>query len=149
MNTASHTQLKEQHIRTLLERWATTTRRGEVLVNHSPNVLIYDVLPPMKYEGAEAYRKSWGDWQPETQSEGQFELQDLVIHAGSTVAFAHGLIKCGGVLPSGKKFEDLVRVRSASLRTRHSGRCTPAHFQAICASGRSCLIMKSQPAAQR
>jgi len=112
MSAPTDTPSDEQQIRALLERWATTTRRGQlddVLANHSPNVLIYDVLPPLKYEGAEAYRRSWGDWQPETQGEGQFELQDLSVCAGDTVAFAHAFIKCGGVLPDGRKFEDLVR----------------------------------------
>src|ERR1700688_280255 len=102
----------ESQIQALLERWANTTRRGElneVLANHSPTVLIYDVLPPMKYEGADAYRRSWGDWPPDTQGEGQFDLQDLSVHAGTTVAFAHAFIKCGGTLPNGRKFEDLVR----------------------------------------
>lgn len=112
MSASSSTSSDVEQICTLLERWATTTRRGqldEVLANHSLNVLIYDVLPPMKYEGAEAYRRSWGDWQPETQGEGQFELQDLSVCAGTTVAFAHAFIKCGGTLPDGAKFEDLVR----------------------------------------
>jgi ketosteroid isomerase-like protein len=63
----------------------------------------------MKYEGAAAYRASWGDWQPETQGEGQFDLEDLEITAADSVAFAHGFIRCGGALPDGKKFEDLVR----------------------------------------
>jgi ketosteroid isomerase-like protein len=72
-------------------------------------VLIYDVLAPMKYEGAAAYRQSWDEWQPDTQGEGQFDLEDLSVTAGADVAFAHGFIRCGGVLPDGKRFEDLVR----------------------------------------
>lgn len=43
----------EEQIRNLLGRWAYTTRLGlrdEVLSNHAPDVVIYDVLPPMKYE---------------------------------------------------------------------------------------------------
>lgn len=47
-------------IRKLLEQWAYTTKTGrqnEVLNNHAPDVIIYDVLPPLKYESPEAYRK--------------------------------------------------------------------------------------------
>ena len=102
----------ETQIRDLLRQWASATQkaqRDDVLANHLPDVLIYDVLAPMKYEGAAAYRKSWDEWQPDTEGEGQFELQDLSVTSGADVAFAHGFVKCGGVLPGGKSFEDLVR----------------------------------------
>lgn len=102
----------EEQVRTLLEEWAAATRQNrsnDILANHAADVLIYDVLPPMKYEGAEAYRRSWDDWQPDIQGEGQFNLEDLVVTAGADVAFAHGFIRCGGTLPNGRTFEDLVR----------------------------------------
>ena len=106
------TTTDEKEVNRILRQWAKATRTGlqnEVLANHSPDVLIYDVLAPMKYEGAAAYRASWGEWQPDTQGEGQFDLEDLKITAGSDVAFAHCFIQCGGVLSDGKKFEDMVR----------------------------------------
>lgn len=102
-----------------------------MLANHLPDVLIYDVLAPMKYEGAAAYRRSWDDWQPDTQGEGQFELQDLAVTVGGDVAFAHCFIKCGGVLPNGKTFEDLVRVtfclrkQSGSWKVAHQHNSKP------------------------
>ena len=99
-------------VRQLLEQWARATRKGlqaEILANHAPDVLVYDVLPPMKYEGAAAYRRSWDEWQPETQGDGDFALQNLSIVCGNDVAFAHCFIQCGGTLPDGEHFEDLVR----------------------------------------
>lgn len=102
----------EEQIRKLLEQWAYTTRMGlqdEVLANHAPDVVIFDVLPPLKYDGADAYRKSWDEWQPETDGPGQFDLHELKITTGNDVAFAYGLIHCGGTTPDGKKFEDWVR----------------------------------------
>lgn len=99
-------------IRALLESWASATRQGrpdDVMANHAADVLVYDVLPPMKYESAAAYRKSWDDWQPDTQGEARFELEDLSVTAGADVAFAHGFIQCGGTLPNGRTFQDTVR----------------------------------------
>ncbi|MBY0473820.1 MAG: nuclear transport factor 2 family protein [Nitrosomonas sp.] len=99
-------------IQTLLEQWARSTRMGEqdrILNNHSESVIIYDVLPPMKYEGVEEYRKSWDEWQPETTGENIFDLHEVKITAGHDVAFAYGFIHCGGTLPDGKTFEDWVR----------------------------------------
>jgi ketosteroid isomerase-like protein len=102
----------ERQIRTILEAFARNTRQDNkdaILANHTADLLIYDVIPPMKYESAVAYRASWDDWQPETTGESIFEFQDLVITAGSDVAFAHAFIRCGGATPTGKTFEDIVR----------------------------------------
>lgn len=112
MSTHISLAADETKIRALLEAWASATRegrQGDVLSNHAENVLIYEVLPPLKYESAAAYRRSWGDWQPETQGEVQFDLEDLSITAGSDVAFAHGILQCGGTLLDGTKFHDTVR----------------------------------------
>lgn len=102
----------EKAVEIVLQQWAKATKLGqqdEVLSNHFPDALIYDVLAPMKYTGVAAYRASWDDWQPDTQGEGQFDLEDIEITAGVDVAFAHCFIRCGGELPDGKRFDDLVR----------------------------------------
>jgi ketosteroid isomerase-like protein len=99
-------------IRELLTTWANATRLGkqdEVLVSHAVDVTIFDVLPPLKYAGAEAYRKSWDEWQPTVKEPGLFEIHDLNITAGQDVAFAYCLIHCGGTQPNGRTFEDWVR----------------------------------------
>ena len=99
-------------VRSLLLSWADATRAGRqdaILQGHHRNVLVYDVLKPLLYDGADAYRASWDSWQPETQGDNIFEFTDLNVVAGDDIAFATGLIKCGGTLENGKTFEDLVR----------------------------------------
>ena len=103
----------EQIIHNLLQAWCENTRldrKDLILAHHATDLQIDDVLPPMKYESAAAYRASWGDWHPENVGENIFEFQDLAITAGTDVAFAHGFIRCGGTTSHGKKFEDIVRV---------------------------------------
>ncbi|MBC7923938.1 MAG: nuclear transport factor 2 family protein [Ferruginibacter sp.] len=99
-------------IRELVEKWATSTRDGdddEVLSNHATDILIFDVLSPLQYKGADAYRKSWDEWQPSLGNGTRFEIHDLDITAGDDVAFGHCLIECGNTLPNGEKNEDWVR----------------------------------------
>jgi ketosteroid isomerase-like protein len=118
----------ETQIRALLHAWAEATRTGrqhEVLARHAADVVIYDVLPPLQYESADAYRRSWDEWQPETAGPGRFELHGLRVTAGADVAYAHGLIHCGGTLPDGRTFEDWVRA-TFCLR-RISGGWVVAH----------------------
>jgi ketosteroid isomerase-like protein len=126
MTTAAHAQ-----VRLILQQSATATRKGQrndLLANHLPDVLIYDVLAPMKYEGAAAYRQSWDDWQPDTRGEAQFDLQDLSVSVGGDVAFAHCFIKCGGVLPNGKMFEDLVRATFCLRKASDSWKVAHQHI---------------------
>ena len=111
MNQETRKNTDETEIRQLLGEWTCVTREGpqdDVLKNHSDKALFYDVLPPLKYESAAAYRASWDEWQPDAQGDMQFKLEDLKVTASPDVAFAHGLIQCGGTLPDGKAFEDTV-----------------------------------------
>ena len=126
-----NTSVDQERVRQILEQWALATRKNrpeEVLKNHAPDAVIYDVLPPMKYDGIEAYRRSWDEWQPDTQSEGRFDLQDLSITAGADVAFAYGFIQCGGSLPDGKTFEDLVRATFCLKRVHGTWRIEHQHI---------------------
>lgn len=102
----------ESEVRTVLEAWAAATRQSrmdDILKNHAEDLIVFDVLPPMKFESADSYRRSWDEWQPETQGEAIFNLEDLSVTAGDEVAFAHSFIRCGGTMPDGRVFEDLVR----------------------------------------
>lgn len=123
----------EAQIRELLEQWAEATRldkRDEVLAHHDPDVVIYDVLPPMKHEGAAAYRASWDEWQPEQTEPGIFALHDLVITAGDDVAFAYGFIHCGGTKPDGTTFEDWIRATFGLRKVAGAWRITHQHNSA-------------------
>ena len=88
----------EDQLRQLINDWAKATREGNkdaVLSSHASDLLIFDVLAPLQYKGTEAYRKSLDEWWPTDQSEALFEMHELSITAGETVAFAHCLIECG------------------------------------------------------
>ena len=118
----------ETAIREVIEDWANATREGrhdEVLANHLDDLVIFDVLPPLRYESAAKYRESWDEWQPDAQGEMKFELEDLSICAGVDVGFAFGLLQCGGTLPNGKSFRDTVRI-TFCLRKR-GGKWLVAH----------------------
>ena len=102
----------ESEVRAVLNGWAAATRQSrkdDILKNHAANLVVFDVLPPMKYESAESYKRSWDEWQPETQGEAVFNLEDLTITAGNDIAFARSFIRCGGTLQDGRTFQDLVR----------------------------------------
>ena len=108
----SKSKSNETAVREVLKQWAAATRedrKDHVLRGHDRNALIFDVLAPLQYKGTAAYRKSWGDWQPTFELPSLYELKELRVLAGTELAFAHCLIRCGGKPLKGKFFEDLVR----------------------------------------
>jgi ketosteroid isomerase-like protein len=101
-----------KEIESLLLEWVESTRydqKESILKNHSPDAVIFDVLAPMQYQGTDAYRKSFDEWQPPFEIPSLFELTELNITTGKKTGFAHCLINCGGTLPDGEEVRDTVR----------------------------------------
>lgn len=62
------------------------------LMNHyAPDVVVYDVLPPLDVHGADGYRKNFERWFAAVQGPIDYEMQDLSITAADTHAFCHCL----------------------------------------------------------
>lgn len=112
----------EKAIHQVIDNWAAATRENrnkDVLSGHDPRAIIFDVLAPLQYRGSKAYRQSWADWQPPFAIPSLFKIEQLRLAVDAHVAFAHGIIRCGGKLPSGEFVEDLVRA-TLCLRKKSS-----------------------------
>ncbi|WP_018254909.1 YybH family protein [Salinispora mooreana] len=89
----------EEHIRTLIERWAEAVHHGDltgVLADHTQDIVMFDVPPPQQgVRGIDAYRETWPPffrWQAQGAS---FDIESLEVTAGEDVAFAYALLRCG------------------------------------------------------
>ncbi|WBB68297.1 SgcJ/EcaC family oxidoreductase [Micromonospora sp. WMMD812] len=119
----------ETRIRDLVERWTRAVRAGDlagVLADHAEDIVMYDVPPPCQgVRGIEAYARSWPaffEWQAAGAT---FELAELDITAGETVAYAHALLRCGTPADLARKPEFLLRL-TLGLR-KEDGRWVVAH----------------------
>jgi ketosteroid isomerase-like protein len=90
----------DAEIRTLVTRWVDAVQARDlegILRQHDPGIVMFDVPPPYDgIRGIAAYRDSWGpffEWQRD--NDGTFELVDLDVTAGTDVAFARALVRCG------------------------------------------------------
>lgn len=89
----------EAVIRNLIENWAKAVRNKDIdgiLANHAPDILMFDVPPPLKSKGIDAYRKTWDLFFNWSQDEPAFDIQEMNITAGNDVAFATALMRCAG-----------------------------------------------------
>jgi uncharacterized protein (TIGR02246 family) len=95
----------EAAIRVLIESWAAAVRRRDVagiLQNHSPEVVMFDVPPPLQSRGIDAYRKTWDMFYSWTNEPIPFDFHDLSITAGRDVAFVVAAMGCAEPDTDGK-----------------------------------------------
>ena len=108
MNAANNRSTDEAQIRNLVEDWARAVRSKNIdgiLANHSPEILMFDVPPPVQSKGMEAYKKTWDVFFAWFQDSGVFDISELNITAGDDVAFATALMRCAGTEANGDKME--------------------------------------------
>jgi ketosteroid isomerase-like protein len=92
-------QRGEVVIRRLIEGWASAVRARkvrDVVAHHTDDVVMFDVPPAVAVRGISAYRETWLPffrWLRE--GNGTFDIVNLDITAGDTVAFATALLRCG------------------------------------------------------
>jgi uncharacterized protein (TIGR02246 family) len=119
----------EQQIRALIERWTAAVHHGEmdgVLADHAEDIVMFDVPPPEDgVRGLDSYRETWPgffEWQAQGAS---FEIVSLDVTAGSDVAYAYALLRCG--TPEELAADPAHRLRLTLGLRRERGRWVVAH----------------------
>ena len=108
MSANDNRKTDEGAIRDLVENWARAVRTKNldgILANHSPDMLMFDVPPPIQSKGIEAYRKTWDLFFSWSQDSGVFDISEINITAGNDVAFVTALTRCAGTEANGDKTE--------------------------------------------
>ncbi len=89
----------EAAIREVITGWVEAIQAQDlegVLVDHDPNIVMFDVPPPYNgVRGIDEYGKSWSPFFEWLRQGAQFQLLELDVVAGTDVAFAYGLLRCG------------------------------------------------------
>jgi uncharacterized protein (TIGR02246 family) len=108
MSASSNRTADEAAIRELVESWARAVRAKDfdgILANHSADMLMFDVPPPVQSKGIEAYRKTWDLFFSWSDDPVVFDIKDIDITAGTDVAFVAALMRCAGTEKDGERIE--------------------------------------------
>jgi uncharacterized protein (TIGR02246 family) len=106
--TEDRKKTDEAAIRELVENWASAVRAQDlqgILANHSPDIVMFDVPPPLASKGLEAYAKTWDLFFSWSDDPVIFDIKSMDITAGSDVAFVAALMRCAGTEKSGERIE--------------------------------------------
>ncbi|MGC1783986.1 MAG: nuclear transport factor 2 family protein [Acidobacteriaceae bacterium] len=99
---------EEAKIRALLEDWIEAIRVKDVhgaTSNIAPDILLFDVVDPLRYTGADSIKKRTQEWFSSFHAPIGYEMRDLSIAAGDTVAFSHSLNRVNATRIDGKKLD--------------------------------------------
>jgi ketosteroid isomerase-like protein len=74
-----------------------------VMSIYAPDIVSFDVEPPLQHVGAEAKKKNWVGVFDMYQRPLGYEIRDLTITLGDDVAFAHSLNRISGTMKNGNR----------------------------------------------
>lgn len=111
----------EAQIRTLIETWARAAHEGDldaVLADHDPQIVMFDVPPPFRgARGIDEYRETWPPFFTWQAGGAVFEIESLEVVAGTDVAFAYGLLRCGTPADFAREPEQRLRLTIGLRKT--------------------------------
>ena len=102
----------EAEIRSLLETRAGAIRTGDpqaIAAANASHIVTYDVLPPLVNTGADGVEARTRRWLESYADGPGYELRDLQVVAGETVALAFYLYRVSGTLRGGGQVNMWVR----------------------------------------
>ena len=80
-----------------------------VMSIYAQEVVSFDIVPPLRYMGADAFRKRWEEVFSSFQGPIGYEIHDLSITVGDDVAFTHSLNRISGTMNNGQKTDLWLR----------------------------------------
>jgi ketosteroid isomerase-like protein len=98
-----------------------------VMSLYSPDIVYFDLVPPLRYTGSAALRERFLDWFGRWQSAIGQDIGEVNIVASGDIAAAHMLIRASGTLKTGQAVGYWVRTSNSFRRSNHRWLITHEH----------------------
>jgi ketosteroid isomerase-like protein len=112
MTVKEHKQNDEAEIKRVIEGYVEAFRAKDldgVMSIYAPEIVTFDVVPPLQYVGADAMRKRWEAVFSSLPGPVGYEIADLSITVGQDMAFTHSFNRTSATLPTGQQIGIWVR----------------------------------------
>ena len=76
---------------------------------YAPDIVSFDIVPPLQHVGAEAKWKNWVDVFTVYQHPLSYQIRDLTLTVGDNVAFGYSLNRISGTLKNGNRSDFWLR----------------------------------------
>ena len=131
MAVQENKKVDEAEIQNLLDNAIRSLRDKNiegVMSLYAPEVVSFDIVPPLRYVGADAFRKVWEETFLVYQGPIDYEIHDLNITVGDDIAFTHSLNRISGTMNNGQKTN--LWLRSTACFRKINGKWLIVHMQA-------------------
>ena len=121
----------QSEVRALLESWSEAIRIKNIdrlMSLYSPDIIYFDVVPPLRYTGSAAVRGNFLRWFDGFKGSIGQEIRDVTISASGDVAVAHMLIRASGTRKNGREVGYWVRATVCCQRSDHRWLITHEHI---------------------
>ena len=120
MTTEENRTKNEAQIRELIDGFVKAIRARDihgVISVFSPEVVSFDLGPPLQHGGGKPFMKRWQDLVESFQGPIDYEVRDLSITAADDVAFSHSLNRMSGTMKNGRKTDRWLRWTACYRKT--------------------------------
>jgi ketosteroid isomerase-like protein len=110
----------ESEVKALLDRWSGATRNKDIdrlMSLYAPESVYFDIVPPLRFTGAEEIRRNFLRWFDTWQSSIGVEIRDLHILVSADVASTFMLHRTSGTLKDGREVDYWVRATVCCQRS--------------------------------
>ena len=87
------------------------------LVHCAPDVVFFDVAPPLQYRGADALRRNWALALGSFEGPIEYELDHIDIYVSGDVALCRSLARFGGTTKDGRHVVNRLRLTFGFRKT--------------------------------
>ena len=148
MTTHNSQASDETQIRQLIDQWAQALHAKDLntlMSYYAPDILTFDILPPLQYQGIDAYRKNFEAWFAAVHGPIEYATRDLRITTGNDVAFCHSLNRVRSTMTTGETTETWVRVTVGFRKMEGMWRITHEHVSVPCDMETARALLDLQP----
>ena len=120
----------QSEVSALLDRWSEAIRAKDIdrlMALYAPDIVYFDVVPPLHYTGSAAVRRNFLRWFDAWQSAIGQEIRDVTIVASGDIAVAHLFVRASGTLKNGHEVGYWVRATVCCQRTNDRWLITHEH----------------------
>ena len=121
----------ESEVRALFDSQFDAIRAKDLdrlMALYSPDIVYFDVVPPLQYAEYAALRGRFSEWFDGVQGPIDMQMRDLNISTSGEIAVAHWLSRASGTLTNGREVGSWVRATSCCQRSNRRWLVTHEHI---------------------